>query len=79
MRFVSPVELLIMLSTCGYHQARAVDKGMLLTMQKLKTLTIRHYDFNKVQGMPASVPHFLQDRQCCSTDREAGTMRSGEP
>jgi len=33
----------------------------MMTSQKLKTLTIRHYDFNKLRGMPASVPYFLRD------------------
>ena len=79
MRFVSPVELLMKLSTSGYHQAQAADKGMLMTMQKLKTLTIRHCDFNKLQGMPVSAPHFFAGLTMLHTEREAGTMRRGEP
>jgi hypothetical protein len=60
---------------CRYDQSPSplvhASPAILTTPQKVKILSIRHCDFNKLQGMPASVPHFF-----CGTDNISPSDRT---
>jgi hypothetical protein len=50
-------------TTFYFMQQKVFKIEIMMTAQYLKTLTIRHSDFTKLQGMPASQSQFLRLRQ----------------